>query len=225
MNSSHILRLIACSLLVLFTAGCSQESEVSQSSEGKKEHSLDDGANPYEPGSLVGKSIKNFPDTGLVNQFDRSVSFESLPERPTVISFIYTRCPMNDMCPLIAYKMGSIQERVNSNNEVDANFLLITFDPSYDTPAVLKKYGKQRNLNFDNFELWTGSKETIDQLMSKFKILTKLPPEDKQNQSKKYSITHNMRTYLVNSRRVVRYWYRGSDWKPKDIYKRLKNLN
>ncbi len=174
--------------------------------------SLEDGANPDIPGSLVDESIAKFPDTGLVNQFGEPVSFDSLPKKPIVIGFIYTRCPDADMCPLLTQKMQRIQNKL-SKDSVD--FVSVTFDPEYDTPTVLEEYGNQRGIDYENWDFWTGNPEVIDRLMGRFGI----HPKKMENE-----IVHNMRTYLVDEDKTVRFWYRGTDWKVDDLVNRLESF-
>ncbi|MFB6346039.1 MAG: SCO family protein [bacterium] len=182
---------------------------------------LEDGANPND--FLVGKSVADFPDTGLVNQFGEPVSFETLPAKPVLLSFIYTNCPDPRMCPLITYKMRQVQKRLNRGEKKPVQFVSVTFDPENDTSAVLKNYGDKRNVNYDNWDFWTGEPGTIRTLARAFKVLTTKVPDDATDQPGTV-YNHNMRTFLIDENRVVRYWYPGSDWNVKDVIKRLKEL-
>ncbi|MFB6347363.1 MAG: SCO family protein [bacterium] len=228
MNRRYAWIIVA--LVVIPLAGCGNDT-VDRAKDKKSSsktaetpgHDLEDGANPYEPGSLVGESVEDFPDTNLVNEQGEPVSFETLPDSPVLMSFIYTRCPMPKMCPLITYKMRQVQKRLNRSGNRPVHFVSVTFDPTYDTPAVLRRYGNKRNVDYANWDFWTGPAETIRSLTVDFKIFAKKPPK-KPKQGKKFSISHNMRTYLIDENRRVRYWYRGSEWKISDVTRRLKQM-
>jgi len=182
----------------------------------KTETNLEDGANPPEPGSLVDESVRNLPDTGLVNQDGKAVSPELLRGSPVLMSFIYTRCPDKKMCPLITQKMARVQDRISNSSSVSPRYVAVTFDPSYDTPSVLRTYGKRYELNYDTWSFWTGNVSTIRTIADRFKIHVRR--EDQM------PVTHNMRTYLIDSEGVVKFWYRGSDWAVKDVARRLREL-
>ncbi|MFB6346405.1 MAG: SCO family protein [bacterium] len=130
------------------------------------------------------------------------MSFETLPDSPVLMSFIYTRCPMPKMCPLITYKMRQVQKRLNQSGNRSVHFVSVTFDPTYDTPAVLRRYGNKRKVDYANWDFWTGPAETIRALAKKFKVLTKKVPEDVNDQSGTV-YNHNMRTFLIDGGRVV----------------------
>lgn len=204
-------------VLIPLVVGCSEEPEddgpiTIENVDQPKIESLEDGANPKIPGSLVGESVENFPDTRLVNQFGESVSFESLPEKPLFVGFIYTRCPDAQMCPLITQKMQRIQRKFEEDS---VEFVSITFDPEYDTPAVLKEYGDQRSVDYENWDFWTGEPDVVKRLVEQFGIHAKKTQQD---------IIHNLRIYLIDEGRTVRFWYRGTDWAVEDVVERLRNL-
>lgn len=206
-----VFGLVAASMV-----GCGEEESdgpiTVESVDSPQIDSLEDGANPDIPGSPVDERVTGFPDTGLVNQSGEPVSFETLPEKPLMIGFIYTRCPDGEMCPLITQKMRRIQNELDGKS---VHFVSVTFDPSYDTPAVLKEYGDERGIDYANWDFVTGEPEVINQLVKRFGI----HPKKMDDQ-----IAHNMRTYLVDENRTVRYWYRGSDWNVKDVVERLRDL-
>lgn len=204
-------------VLISLVVGCSQESEddgpvTIENMEQPQIESLEDGANPDLPGAPLGETVLNAPDTGLVNQFGEPVSFESLPTKPIFVGFIYTRCPDAQMCPLITQKMQRVQRQLKKDS---VEFVSVTFDPEYDTPAVLKKYGDQRSVDYQNWDFWTGDPRVVNQLVEHFGIHTK-KAEDQ--------IVHNLRIYLIDSSRTVRFWYRGTDWTVEDVVERLRNL-
>ncbi len=237
MNNTTV-RLILTLLLItvpmgaLTGCGSSEESEVivlgdeetTTEESASSASSNGDEANPFEPGSLVDESVADSPDTDLVNQNGQPVSFETLPDKPVLIGFIYTRCPMPDMCPLITRKFKKVQEKLTRDGVNPARFVLVSFDPSYDTPAVLRRYGNQHNLDFEHLDFWTGNPETIRALTDRFKVFARRPDETNRDEDQPFSIAHNMRTYLLDEKRVVRYWYRGSDWKVKNVADRLLEM-
>ncbi len=57
--------------------------------------------------SEPGTSHKPFT---LINQNNEPVALDSLIGKPLVMSFIYSRCSMPDMCPLIMKKIVQVQK-------------------------------------------------------------------------------------------------------------------
>lgn len=204
-----ITTIVLFAFLTVFMAGCGEDDppaiEVKET-----------GTKPAPPSPLIDESITDFPDTGLVNQDSEPVSIEALPDKPVMISFIFTRCPMQSMCPRVTDNMATLQDRVNREGERPAHFVLVTFDPEYDRPDVLRNYADRYGIDFKNFSLWTGNPETIEQLTSHFQIMVK--------EGEKGIEAHNMKTVLVGSDRRIRHLFRGSDWSVDEVYDPLMEL-
>jgi len=71
----------------------------------------------------------------------------------TVLAFIYTRCPDPRMCPLVTSKFARMS-RLLADTQV--RLLEVTLDPAYDTPAVLRAYGRAVGADGVRWTLATG---------------------------------------------------------------------
>lgn len=205
MRFKPYLALVIILLLAALNPGCSQEGQngsapPSSPAERKKLLPAND---------LVGKTVTDFPDTGLINQSETQFSFPGLPEKPVLLSFIYTRCPMSTMCPLITRKMKRVQSSLSERKNGSIHLVTVTFDPTHDTPAVLLNYAESRGASLDNWDFVTGPEATVNELVKTFKISKK--------KAKSGQFVHNLRTYLLDRDRVVRKWYRGSQWEVEDV--------
>lgn len=76
----------------------------------------------------------------------------------TVLSFIYTRCPDPTMCPLVTAKFARMAALLR---DTPVRLLEITLDPEYDTPAVLRAYGRTAGADGVRWTLATGEKTRI----------------------------------------------------------------
>lgn len=200
MLQQYSFSLILILVTGLIVAGCSDANNGTSMNEAEQT-----AAKKHFPAQdLIGQSIDDMPDTNFVNQDREHVDFAELPNHPILMSFIYTRCPMSDMCPLITRKMKKVQSNVGSSGTAAISLVTITFDPAYDTPAVLKSYAKSREVNLSNWDFVTGPETVVDDLVSRFKISTKTVEDDR--------IIHNLRTYLIDGNHRIVEWYRGSDW-------------
>jgi protein SCO1/2 len=83
------------------------------------------------------------PDLSLVNQDGKSFRLDDFKGKAVLITFIYTRCPMPTFCPRLSGQFAKIQNDL-AKTPVDfakTHLVTISFDPKYDTPPVLRKYG------------------------------------------------------------------------------------
>ncbi|MEQ1507269.1 MAG: SCO family protein, partial [Myxococcota bacterium] len=55
------------------------------------------------------------------------------------VTFIYTRCPVPEYCPLVVTRFQALQQALPPG----ARLLAITMDPEYDSKAVLKAFAAQ----------------------------------------------------------------------------------
>lgn len=74
-----------------------------------------------------------------------------VPDRSTIIDFVYTRCPT--MCGALGGEYQQLQERVHVRGLADrVRLLTVSFDPTWDTPARLRAYA---TLMRPNPAIWT----------------------------------------------------------------------
>lgn len=63
-------------------------------------------------------------------------------DRLVVLSFVYTRCPDPNGCPLATYVLRRLQRRLSEEPALagQVRLLSLSFDPAWDTPAVMARY-------------------------------------------------------------------------------------
>ncbi|HEY1494083.1 MAG TPA: SCO family protein, partial [Candidatus Solibacter sp.] len=79
------------------------------------------------------------PEFALTDQHGRTVSLADLRGQIVAIDFIYSRCPLPDVCPRLSANFAMLQRRFGAN----ITLLSVTVDPDYDTPAVLAGYARR----------------------------------------------------------------------------------
>lgn len=94
--------------------------------------------------TLNEESIYNL-NSELLNENGQKVKLEQFRGKPVVISMAYTSCAYT--CPLILSQMQQIEKKLAEAGKKDVRFVLVSFDPEKDTPAVLKAYAKKKNLS------------------------------------------------------------------------------
>lgn len=179
--------------------------------------------------SLVGKELETgiepklgdqVPDFTLVNQDGKKISLKKYRGRTLLLTFIYTRCPMPDQCPLMSTNFAFINQELANNAALKdkVSLLSVSVDPEYDKPKVLREYGL-RYINstkpdaFARWELATGSSEEVKKVGQFFGL--NYWPEKNQ-------VIHNLRTVMISADGKVAKSYRGNDWKPDQVLKDLE---
>ena len=83
----------------------------------------------------------------------------------------------------------------------------MSFDPQFDTPEVLRVYGKRASKtgDFERFELLTGDPVEVKRLGE---FLSLEVEEDGPG------FTHNLRTAVLDKEGKLFRLYRGNDWAP-----------
>jgi cytochrome oxidase Cu insertion factor (SCO1/SenC/PrrC family) len=120
----------------------------------------------FVPTLQTGDTIPAIP---LVDQSGRAFSMEQLHGNAVVLSFIYTRCPDPNMCPLVSSKFARLQAQIGTN---PIRLVEITLDPRFDTPRVLRTYGQAFGANPNRWTLATGAPSSIDDLATRLGIAT-----------------------------------------------------
>ena len=159
------------------------------------------------------------PDAEFVDQNGTKQAFSAFKGRPLAITFIYTKCPLPDFCPLMDRNFVAVQQTLKTEPALkQAHLVSISFDPATDTPAVLKKHAAQLKADPARWTFLTGDRVQIDTFASRFGMAIARAPTDPSN------ITHNLRTAIVDADGKLVKVYTGNDWKPGQVIADLKAL-
>jgi protein SCO1/2 len=97
------------------------------------------------------------PEFALTDQAGRIVSLADVRGKVLAIDFIYTRCPLPDVCPRLAANFAALQRRFHERMGSDLVLLSITVDPDYDTTAVMADYAKRWGADPGGWHFLTGN--------------------------------------------------------------------
>lgn len=83
------------------------------------------------------------PDFSFLNQSGKRLRLGELRGKVVAITFVYTRCPVAEYCPRMSRNFAQIDQALAKDPTLyeKTHLLSISFDPGYDTPAVLRSYG------------------------------------------------------------------------------------
>jgi protein SCO1/2 len=149
------------------------------------------------------------PDAAFLDQNDRRRSFAEWRGTHTLVTFIYTSCPLPNYCPLMDQNFATLQGAIAEDPALRGRVKLvsISFDPEHDTPAVLAAHAARRRADPAVWTFLTGDRLTIDRFAGRFGV--GILRSDGSSE-----VTHNLRTTLVGPDGRVVKTYAGSDWTP-----------
>ena len=73
----------------------------------------------------------------------RTLRIADLRGKVVAIDFIYTRCPLPDVCPRLSANFAMLQRQFREQAGDSLLLLSVTVDPEFDTPAVLAEYARR----------------------------------------------------------------------------------
>lgn len=163
-------------------------------------------ADPVAIGSPV-------PDFTLTDQNGAPVHLRDYRGQAVLVTFIYTRCPLPNYCPLMSMNFASLQARLSQEFPGKFHLLSVSFDPAFDTPQVLKDYAARYNRDEKTWTFACGTPAQVDRVAGLFGLLYK--PEGGV-------ITHDLRTALISPEgRLVHIW-RSNVWTPFEVQRRVR---
>lgn len=162
-----------------------------------------------QPGDTV-------PDFQLVNQSGQHIHLAQYRGKVLLLTFIYTRCPLDDFCPRMSRNFAEIEHQLTGDKEMSqkTHLLSISFDTAYDKPAVLRSYGEAYtgNYNKESFTHWefaAPDAQTLTKMTQFFDVgVTGSNPQ---------SMVHSLSTAMIGSDGKVIEWLPTNDWKPADV--------
>jgi protein SCO1/2 len=159
------------------------------------------------PGDIV-------PVFRLVDQDGTGLTDEDLRGHPTVLTFLFTRCPLPEFCPRMVGHFKQLQRAIVADPLLAAVRLLsISLDPEFDSPQVLSEYGRAMGADFTRWRFATGALDQVAVLTRAFAVHTERTGP---------LLDHTLATALIDAEgRVVELW-RGTGWTAEDVLGTLR---
>ena len=156
-------------------------------------------------------------DARLVDQQGKPRPFSAFKGHRVAITFIYTRCPLPEFCPLMDRHFAAIQKTLAGKPDLrDVRLVSATMDPEFDTPAVLRGHAERLKADPDVWTFLTGKPEEASKFALQFGIFTERDLGTGAN------LTHNLRTAIVGADGRLVKAHSGNDWTPADLVADLK---
>jgi protein SCO1/2 len=110
-----------------------------------------DGIPPAPQRIAIGSAVGDFD---LTDQRGARVRLSDFRGKLVALNFIYTRCPLPDICPRLSANFAAVARKFKGSDLV---LLSITVDPEYDTPFVLADYAKRWGADPAQWRFLTGA--------------------------------------------------------------------
>ncbi|MEP7270504.1 MAG: SCO family protein [Acidobacteriota bacterium] len=176
-------------------------------------------------GPAIGKEVvveprpgDEVPDLRFVTQDGKKIHLQQYRGRTVLLTFIYTRCPLPDYCPLMSSNFAAINNAIEEKGLAgQVHLLSVSVDPAYDRPGVLRRYALPYTggQGFKRWDFVTGTKDEI-KAAAEFFGLSYWPEKDQ--------IIHSLRTAIIGPDGKVARVYRGNEWKPEEVLKDLAEI-
>jgi len=110
------------------------------------------------------------PDFQLLNQSAHTIRLSDFAGRVVALNFIYTRCPLPEVCQRLSANFAHLQKRFRQEMGKDLVLLSITLDSQYDTSSVLADYANRWNAG-EGWQFLTGDSAEIQRIANRFGLV------------------------------------------------------
>lgn len=163
-----------------------------------------------QPGDAV-------PATTLTDHDGRRVALTDFKGSAAAVTFIYTRCPLAQFCPLIDRRFAEVQKLVAADAALAGQVRLvsISFDPQFDRAETMRAHAAKLGADPQVWRFATAEEATVDRLAAEFGVNVIREPDG--------TITHNLRTAIVDPSGRVRSIVDSNAWTADELVTGLKN--
>ncbi len=161
-----------------------------------------------EPELAVGDML---PDYEFTSETGRAVKFSDFRGRAVAFTFFFTSCPLPEYCPRMNKNLAEARKLLLADAAAPANWQLlsISFDSDFDQPLILASYaGIYRGTNADRWLFAVAATNTLASLA---------PKVDLNFWREAGSISHNLRTVVLDGNGKISKQFDGNDWTPEQL--------
>jgi len=146
--------------------------------------------------------LAKIPDFTLTRETSEPFSRQDLAGKVWIADFVFTSCA--GPCPIMTMRMADLQRDLG--DEKDVAFVSFSVDPAYDTPKVLRRYGRQYGAMPERWAFLTGDRSRIyDLSINGFKLALG------EGEDPEHTILHSTKFVLVDRSGAIRGYYDGTD--------------
>ena len=158
---------------------------------------------------------KPVPDAPLVDEDGKPRPLASYRGHRLAITFIYTRCPDAEFCPLMNQNFLAVQKAIASTPELaDVQLLSISLDPEFDTPAVLKAHARAVQADSQRWHFVTAPTSAIGKFAPLFGVTV--------TSNGTPTLIHNLGTAVIDPQGRLVKLHSTNQWTPAELVAELK---
>ena len=177
---------------------------------------IDDNDDFWEDDEYSKKEIgEKLSNVTLLDISAKATSLDNYSGDYVFISFIFTRCPVPNMCPAVVIKNGVIARNFKDYDNV--KLVMVSFDYLYDTPEILKSFYGSSIENFPNWDVLSSVGKVSDLYTLSSEIGCEYWGIEKNN------IGHNLRSALIGPDKTLLKIWEGDDWLAGSVSKEIEN--
>lgn len=165
-----------------------------------------------------GDKVENF---ALTNQSGKTIQLAQFKGKVLLLTFVYTRCPLADFCPKMSRNFAEIEKALATESGLYAqtHLLTISFDPAYDTPAVLRSYGgavsgRYTRETFAHWDFASPSEAELPRIEQWFALGVTPGPQG--------TLQHSLATVIVGKDGKVVAFYPTNEWTVAEVLAQVK---
>jgi protein SCO1/2 len=173
-------------------------------------------------GAITARMLKTgdqLPNDVYVNQDGKKIRFSDYRGKAVALTFIYSRCPLPDYCILMSNNFKKLQRILVNESSLKGKWHLITIsiDPKFDTPKVLKEYGKSYKADFASWDFVTDPDTSGRTIMNLADGLGLTYEDDEGG-----LIAHNLRTVVLDGDRRITKIFQGNEWNAEEVASEIR---
>jgi protein SCO1/2 len=155
------------------------------------------------------------PDFKFIDQNGETAALKDFRGKIVLLTFIYTRCPLPNFCPLMSKNFASLQERLEKRFPGKFQLLSVSIDPEFDRPEVLKDYAARYTKDNATWRFATGTRQESETIGALFGLVQERAGG---------LINHDLRTALIApDGRLVHVW-KSNVWTPYEVQRRIEEV-
>ena len=175
-------------------------------------------AGPPRPADILATG-QPVADASFVDESGSPRTLSEWRRNVVAVTFMYTRCPLPNFCPVMDRHFKAVQEAVRADPNLTgrARLLSVSFDPEHDTPAVLSAHAARLQADPAVWHFVTGTAEDVDRFASQFGVSIL------RNDPGAADIVHNLRTAVIDGEGRLAAVFNGSDWTPAQLVTEMRH--
>lgn len=151
------------------------------------------------------------PNDELLTENGQAIHFSDFRGKALAFTFFFTRCPLPDFCPRMNRDFSETRQVIRSTKDAPENWALmsISFDPDFDTPKTLAGYASfYRGSDTSHWLFASAPTPTLRDLAPRLDLMV---------MRQGGSISHNLRTVVLDPEGRIFRQFDGNQWTPREL--------